>query len=317
MIHQNSFNLFRVNEWPKAQASHYMYFKPPRVKYDLNLIFDHIAHELHETHRGYVKWPTFTLVNVYSFIASLSFGNQRPPHKRVRDDLSPLNVTFAFSHDSNYDGTYEPRFKQHRTFRSTIWGTRFEQSRAFMTTDVPHILMEEANLLVPNLQELAWLYMAIGAFSKGFVKRHHYFSDDGELFRADPIPPALAYSQYYFKSMPFMFKNAPWCEWIYCREMWTLSPNIFSARSFTDDVIEYYCRYLAKDFYKKTEATVAGVLEEKAFALVRSGLLDILSEDVHTSRYIDVVNAMTGHFRIEKTINVEETAERILMGTLQ
>jgi hypothetical protein len=99
--------------------------------------------------------------------------------------------------------------------------------------------------------------------------------------------------------------------------MWTLSPNIFSARSFTDDVIEYYCRYLAKDFYKKTEATVAGVLEEKAFALVRSGLLDILSEDVHTSRYIDVVNAMTGHFRIEKTINVEETAERILMGTLQ
>lgn len=317
MIHQNSFNIFRVNEWPKAQASHLMYFKPPRVKFGLNLILEHIARELHETHRGYVKHSTFTLVNVFSFIASLSFGNQRPPHKRVRDDLGPLNVTFAFTPTVEYNGQLEPRFKQRRSFHSIIWGTRFEQSRSFMTTDVPHKVMDEARLLVPNLQEMAWLYMAIGAFSKGFVKRHDFFRDDDALFDSNPMPPAIAYSKFYSAGMPFAFKNMSWDDWVYSREMWELAPNIFSARSFNDNAVEYYCRYLANDFYKKTESEVAKVMEEKAFIMVRSGLLDILSDEVHTSKYIDIVNAMTRHRTIERTIDVEEVTERILTGTFK
>jgi hypothetical protein len=258
----------------------------------------------------------FTLVNVYSPLAHLSFGYERPPHRKVCDPLAKLNATYAFTPVANYNGLLEPKFKQHRTFLSTIWGIRFSQSRAYMTTSIPHTVMTDAHLQIPNLQEMAWLYMAIGAFSKNFVKKHKFFRNDDDLFLSSDQSHEILFSKYYHKNMPFIFKNVGWDSWVYSKDMWNLAPNSFSERSFNDTAVEYYCRYLAKDFYKQTDAENVKSLEKKAFKMVRSGLLDILSKEIHTSRYTDIVNSMTGHAFIPETINVEETAEKILTGRI-
>lgn len=318
MIHQSTSTTFRLLEWPKSQASHYMYFTEPRVKYGLGLILEYLAGQLNDTNKAFTTYSVFSLVNVYCPLTSLSYGYQLPPHASTYNKLGTVNCTFTFSTRDKYIPQERPRFLVNRTATSKIWGPTLRTSSNFMTISIPKSVFVDAKLPMPNLKEMAWLYMAIGAFTKGFARRHKFYrkSSVDALYMSTDISHEIALSKYYNKNMQFMFKKVPYDHWIYSRDMWDLAPNIFNDRMYSEDIVEYYCRYLAQDFYQKTKTPNINTLENKAYKFVRSGILDILSQEIIVSKYTDTVNAMTDHYFIEETVNVESLTTQILRGTL-
>lgn len=325
MIYLNSADNFRVTEWPKSQASHFMYFNTPKLQYDLSALVEFLAKALFNTNKTFVRRSTFSLVNVTSNIANLSYGYSSPPYKTLRH-FHPLTLTFAFTSRNTYDGEIKPKFSMRPYPYSTMWGHTLLGNSDFITIQVPKTVMRDMGLLVPNIRELQWLYMALGAWSKGFATRFSFYTRTGD-YRSKPIDPHMAFSRLYRANMQRVFKREPYDTWAYSKEIWNLAPNIISPRMANEDFQEYYCRYLADDFYGKYPSANVLKIERRVEEFVESGLIEAMSavaDDSLGNLYGNVVsrNLMTvmqmvdGDAEYIKQItNVSESVKQILAGT--
>lgn len=252
-----------------------MYFKPDRLRYDLSALVEFLAQSIYDTNKAFVRHSTFSLVNIASPIAQLSCGYAGVPYVTLRR-FHPVSFTFAFTHRDTYDGTERPRFSMRPYPYANIWGNTLLGNSDFLTINVPKSIMRDMGLLVPNLREMKWLYMAIGAWSKGFARRSSFYTHKGK-FKTAPIDPVMAYSKYYHAKLPKMFKRVEYDKWCYSSDVWKLAPNFISPRSVSEDFMEYYCRYLAKDFYGKYRCANVLQIEREIEDFVESGILDALS----------------------------------------
>lgn len=252
-----------------------MFFTQDRLKYDLSALVEFIARALYDTNKTFVRHSTFSLVNVTSPIAGLSCGLANAPHPTLRR-FHPVSFTFAFTTRDTYDGSQRPRFSMRPYPNTTMWGNTLVGNSDFLTVSVPKQVMRDVGLLVPNLREMKWLYMAIGAWSKGFAKQFSFYTHKGS-YHTDPIDPHMAYSKYYYAHLQKVFKRVEYDKWCYSKDVWMLAPNFISPRSVTPDFLEYYCLYLAKDFYGKYRCANVEQIERKVEEFVESGVLDAMS----------------------------------------
>lgn len=269
-IHQRTPSNFRVTAWPTSGAGHFRLFNVPKLKTDLSVIVEYIAEALFNTNRAFVRHSTFTLVNVVSPIANLSYGYNKEPYEAIRR-FHPISFTFAFTHRDRYSGELRPRFMLRPFPQTTFWGFTLVGNSDFLTVNIPKRVMREANLLVPNMREMEWLYMAIGAFSKGFAKQFDFYTSKG-MYRQKPISVEIAKSRFYHARFQSILKHVPYNRWVYNRDMWQLAPNFLSYRSANDDFLDFYCRYLAEEFYEKYKTKNILNIERKARDYLRPGV---------------------------------------------
>lgn len=247
------------------------------LRYDLAALVEFLAAELYGSHKPLVRYSTFSLVNVTSNIAHLSYGLAYPPHRSIYS-YYPVSFTFAFTSRDTYDGTIRPKFRVGLTQYTTIWGHSLGTNSDFITINVPKSLMRDVNLLVPNLREMKWLYMAIGAWSKNFVKYTGFYNPNGGgKFRSDAIDAHMAYSRYYQANVQQAFKRLSYDLWAYSRDIWDLCPNFVSPRSANEDFVDYYCAYLGRDFYGKYITRSVKEIESRVEEYVRGGVLDAMT----------------------------------------
>tara|TARA_B100000700_G_scaffold88627_1_gene99979 strand:- start:98037 stop:99032 length:996 start_codon:yes stop_codon:yes gene_type:complete len=274
MIHQRSASTFRVVEWPTSQASHFRIFNTPKLRYDLSVLVDFLAQALYETNKAFVRYSTFSLVNVVSPIAGLSFGYDKPPYEDIRH-FHPLSFTFAFTRRDEYNGEIRPRFQMRPAQYVTFWGHTQIGNADFVTINVPKRVMRDVRLLTPNMREMEWLYMAIGAWSKNFAQRFDFYTRKG-WYNSDPISVETARAKFYYQKMQHLFKHVPYDQWGYAKDMWELAPNFLNPKAANTDFIDYYCRYLAHDYYRKYSVPNVQKIEKLAEKYVASGVLDAL-----------------------------------------
>jgi len=275
-IHQKSFTTFRVTEWPSSQASHYRLFNTPKLRYDLSVLVDFLARAIFDTNKAFVRYSTFSLVNAVSPLANLSFGYAPPPSDKLKR-FHPLTFTFAFTMRDQYPIEINPMFSMRPQKHAHIWGNSLLGNSDYLTINVPKRIMQEVGLNVPNLREMEWLYMAIGAWSKGFARRNKFYTHK-DLFLASPLDPVTAYSILYHAKLQKLFKRTNYNEWGYSKDMWQLAPNFLSPRAANDDFLDYYCRYLAHDFYGKYRTNNIEEIERLAEEYLKPGVLDIISQ---------------------------------------
>lgn len=324
-IHQKSLFTFRLSEWPSAQASHFSYFTSDKQKYDLTPLIEHLAEALYNTNKAFVWHSTFSLINVTSNIASLSYGYQEPPHVSLRS-FFPLSFTFAFTTRNEYDGQIRPRHKVRPQPHTYIWGSSLRGNSDFITVTVPKQIMRKVGLITPNIREMKWLYMAVGAFTKGFAHRPDFYTHPHRgLFNMDPIGPQMAASKYQYTKFQAVLKHLEYHLWGYSKDMWELAPNMLSPRAANEDFIEYYCVHLAKHYYGKFRTDNISEIERKAYDFVESGVLDIIerqqesrdvgptysvSRQAHVAAYL----AQGEIDALSKTTNVQSTVTKLLQG---
>lgn len=306
-----------------------MFFTPDKIKYDLSVLVEYVAKALYDTNRAFVRYSTFSLVNVLSPIAHLSYGLAPPPHETLRR-FHPLAFTFAFTSRDTYPENAYPKFSIRPLPQTHIWGMRFGAISDYITIQVPKRVMREAGLLVPNIRELKWLYMAIGAWSKGFVWRPDFYDANQPQFHIAPIDARTAYSQHYYRNMQSVFKYVPYSQWGYSKEMWQLAPNFLHPHIANDDFIEFYCQYLASDYYGRySQANNVRKIEGKVEDYVRSGLIDLISiigtpnasaqvSDVQQRNMRTVLTMLGGmHSVLSESPDIEELTRKILRGEVR
>ena len=326
-IHQKTPTTFRVTEWPTSQASHYRIFNKPKLRYDLATLVDFLARAIFDTNKAFVRYSTFSLVNVVSPIANLSFGYSPPPSDKLKR-FHPLSFTFAFTMRNQYVYEENPRFSMRPQKHAHIWGSSLLGNSDFLTINVPKQVMQDVHLLIPNLREMEWLYMAIGAWSKGFAKRFSYYTHRGE-FMAKPLDPNMAHSRLYHAQLQKLFKRVDYNEWGFSKDMWQLAPNFISPRAANEDFLDYYCRFLAHDFYGKYTIDNVKEIESKAEEYIKHGVLDVLTmlnnndktqtesayEQNISRSFITVSHMLNGNLNLlESQTDVQGTVRRLLSG---
>jgi len=269
-IHQRTGSNFRVTPWPTSGAGHFRLFNKPKLSTDLSVIAEYIAEALFNTNRAFVRHSTFTLVNVVSPIANLSYGYNKEPYESIRR-FHPLSFTFAFTRRDTYNGVYRPRFMLRPYPQTTFWGFTLLGNSDFLTVNIPKRVMREAGLLIPNMREMEWLYMAIGAFSKGFARQFDFYTTKG-MFRQKPISVEVAKSRFYHARFQAMLKRVPYNYWGYNRDMWQLAPNFISPRAANEDFLDFYCRYLSEEFYEQYKTNNVKRIERAARDYLKPGV---------------------------------------------
>lgn len=272
-IHQRTASTFRVTPWPTSGAGHFRLFNTPKLKTDLSVIVEYLAEALFNTNRAFVRHSTFSLVNVTSPIANLSFGYNAEPFEAIRR-FHPLSFTFAFTRRDRYHARFRPRFMMRPYPQTTFWGYTLLGNSDFLTINIPKRVMREANLLIPNMREMEWLYMAIGAFSKGFARQFDFYTLKG-MYRQKPLSLEIAYSRFYHARFQAMLKRVPYNRWGYNRDMWLLAPNFISPRSANDDFLDFYCRFLSEEFYQKYPSANVKKIEGLAAEYLKRGVREV------------------------------------------
>lgn len=274
ITHHSSPNSFRLVEWPKSQASHLMFFTQDKHRYDMSVLVEFLSKALSDAHRAFVRHATFSLVNVTSPRANVSFGLAVPPHKRLLK-FHPLSFTFAFTTKDKYVALTRPKFAVQVAPHTTMWGNTLGTNTDFLTINIPKPVMSRLGLSSPTLREMKWLYMAIGAWSKGFVQRSNYYVPGKQVYDNKPMDSKMAYSVHYREKLQHLFKHTEYNMWPYSKDMWDLAPNMIHPFCVGDDFADYYCRYLAKDYWGKYKKTVnIETIEHHVYQYLESGVLD-------------------------------------------
>lgn len=305
-IHQRTGSTFLVQPWTGSGANHYRLFNRPKLKIDLSVIAEHVAECMFNTNKAFVRHSTFSLVNVCSPIANLSFGYQPEPFEQLRR-FHPLSFTFAFTRYNAYNPKQRPRFMVRPRPNVTFWGYNLIHNSSFMTINIPKQVMRRANLLVPNLREMEWLYMAIGGFSKGFAKQFDFYTRFGD-FRTQAISHEVAYSRFFNMRFQRVLKQVPYDQWGYSKDMWLLAPNFISSRSADPSFLDYYCRYLSP-YNQRPQSTNAKRIQERAISFLAEGLRDA-QQDVTTLN-----SELARHMLpdIPDNLDYQQTARKLLL----
>lgn len=241
MIYLPSSTIFRLSEWPKAGASHYHYFSRDKYRYDATPLIDFLSQKIFDLGRAFVYRSTFTIVNATSPISGLSHGyNDSPSERMLR--LHPLVLTFAFTSRNRYGTrTHEPKYTIKPMPHVVLWGDTLRTSCDYMTISIPKSVLRRMGLTTFNTRELAWVYMLVGAFTKGFVNRCKYFlsheqNPNSDQFRDTSAPKdAIRYAP-----LPLLFKHHEYPDWIYSTLAWEQMANVLHPKAVTREFASFY-----------------------------------------------------------------------------
>lgn len=247
MIYLPSSTIFRLSEWPKAGASHYHFFSRDKYRYDATPLIDFLSQKIFDLGRAFVYRSTFTIVNASSTISGLSYGYNDSPSERMMR-LHPLILTFAFTSRNRYGSrTREPKYSIRPMSNVTLWGDTLRTSCDYMTITVPKRVLREMGISTFNTRELAWVYMLVGAFTKGFVNRCKYFlsyeqSSDSGSFRDTSAPKDAIH----YAPLPLLFKHYEYPDWIYSALAWEQMVNVLHPKAVTEEFASFYFTHLFK-----------------------------------------------------------------------
>lgn len=275
MIYQKAMFTFRYRGWPGAQASHAMYFKHDKLKYNLVPLIDLLMETLSNVPRTFIFHKPFSLVNVTAPIANLSYGYAPPPAERFQR-TNHLVFTFTFNTDENtYDESVDPKFKIRPYPGVNVWGVRARGRNNFATIGIRKSVMRDMNMAVPNLRDMAWLYMFVGAWSKNFAHYPEFYTPNEDGFRTEITNMETAFASYFHKPFQSILKGVSYDKWGYCKDMWKYAPNVVHPQSVTEHFIHYYSMFLAPMFYKQySKSDNVTEIENKVEKYIQSGLLD-------------------------------------------
>jgi hypothetical protein len=327
MVHHSTPVNFRLVEWPKSQASHLMFFSVDKLRYDLTPLLDFIAKKIFDTNKAFVYSTTFSLVNLVAPQSSVSYGLATPPPPKL-STFHPLSITFAFTTRNTYLARKYPNYSVRPVPYVTTWGNTLVGATDFSTINIPKDVLMKVGLSGNlTMREMKWLYMALGAFTKGFVQRSDYYNPNGK-FRYPESALEIDYTMYFHKTIQHAFKHIEYGYWGYLKDMWEVAPNLIHEDTATDHYCAYYCLNLRK-YYRKYKTKNIKDIENKVEAFMESGVLDIIqSLDVQTDYLDDSVSdslAFTTVSKLLEEVDINEfdftdikgAVRNILKGTFR
>lgn len=298
LIHMKSTTSFRLSEWNKAGSSHEMYFKTDKLKYNLVPLIDFLSKTIYNVGRCFVYRTTFSLVNVVSPISNLSYGTELAPYNMLNGNH--LQFTFSFSSRWSYLNQ-RPAFQLRPYPHTVLWGNSLYTSSDFMTIDIPKTVMRDVGITTVNVREITWLYMFVGAFTKSFVNRSMYYNENnsGAFNETNTAKQDL-----YHHTIPNLFKQFPYADWIYSDMMWKMAPNVLHPNSVDDKFAYFYCLKLLQYYGKYTTANVVEI-ERKVKEYLRGEVLKQIEGE-----YRDVVDMLSERASARTPLPPREEVER-------
>ncbi len=310
MAHHRAIANFRLNEWPKAQASYTMFYNKHMAVHEIIPSIDFLLDVLFSSRRALVRYPVFTLVNVSMPKMHLSYGTMRCPNKRLYSALNDIVLTFSFS-PTQYDPRVKPRFLIRIAHGVYLWGNSISTSTDYLTISLPHsaFLSLEIGTLTSDVE---FLYYVLGPLTKNFARHNRYYKN--ATFDNEPISAPIANSSIRNLTIPNLLHLKPYNLWIYNEEMWDRLPNILNVKSANDDFCDYYCRFLSKRFYGKYRTKNVKDIEQKVFDYLEVAVLDLLERLRNPSNPSSAEDARNGNTLIYMMTGQEHSIEEYVLS---
>lgn len=264
---------FRLNEWPKAQASYTKYFMKHMAVHDLTPAVDFLAKALFTSRRALVRYSIFTLTNISFPKSHISYGTMPAPHKSLYD-MTDIALTFAFTRDVAYDSNTKPAYSLRLGKGVYLWGTQFSRSTDYLTINLPMSVSRTMNIGTLTT-DLEFLYYTLGPWSKNFVRHYEYYLPD-KVYTNKEVSSTIAKGSRYGINIPDLMHRYPYNEWKYNKELWDRLPSIINPLSVDDNFCEFYCLYLT-GYYGKYKVDNITQIERKVVDYLETAVLDLLS----------------------------------------
>jgi hypothetical protein len=263
---------FRLNEWPKAQASYTMFFNKHMAIHNMSEVVDFLSDVLYSSRCSLVRYSIFTLVNVSMPKAHVSYGTMPICHNSLYG-LSDVVLTFAYTNKVRYTPTLKPKFVLKVGRNAYLWGTRLQHNTDYLTIFLPANVYRSMKIgsLVSDVE---FLYYVLGSWSKNFVRHNKYFSTIGN-YASEPIAHNIAYSTIYRKTIPDLMHRYSYDKWIYNKEMWERLPTMLNPKSVDDSFLDYFCRYLT-EYYTKSQVPSIKQIMDSVYDYLEGAVLDLL-----------------------------------------
>lgn len=303
--HHRAIANFRLNEWPKAQASYTLFYNRHMSIHDLTPTIDFLADVLYSSRCSLVRYPVFTLVNVSMPKSNLSYGTMPIPHKSLYG-LSDIVLTFAYTDKVRYTPEIKPQFNLKVGKNAYLWGTSLSYNTDYLTIFLPHNVYR--SMKIGSLtSDVEFLYYTLGPWTKNFVRHNKFYNSNG--YRIPEVPHNIRFSNVFRKTIPDLLNRHSYDEWIFNNEMWNRLPSIFSTRLVNDQFCDYYCRYLAKRYWKRHKSPNVKDIERRIFDYLEGAILDFLELLRGTSSYYnssDIAGRTLVHLLSEQETSLQE-----------
>lgn len=281
---------FRLSCWPWGGRS-YRKFYHNRRNIGLKSLADFLAKELDVNHFRVFR-TTFTLVSVYSKFTDRSYGHMTAPHPSVTNG----HVTFTFKMRNNYC-PYVSNKRAWISKHTCMWGN--SGTSDYVTVSIPLNLCMRARLNNTLRLQMEMMYKVLGGITKNVVQNHRsiLFNKGKEIIRADLLDALLVR----------VMQHHPIEDWIYCREFWSMCPDLLTVEKGDARFAEYYLTYLAG-----TSLRYQPEFKKYLAKRVKSGILALLQHEVTDDS--ELVAMVRPEIKHATQINVEQTVIEIMEG---
>ena len=178
----------------------------------------------------------FTLCNVTSLLAAISYGYSQEPINVLRFD-STIAFTFALRADADLQYKSAPAFVKKVTHETTFWG--YQHLHEFVT-----ISIEVADILEEGLsiKDFEYLYLVIGSVTKNFAMFKeaalHSMPKDKQMLVRN-------YQNIYNLDLATLFYTVPYAEWVYNKDAWSHCPEVIASSQIHAYSALYYSIFLS------------------------------------------------------------------------
>lgn len=294
---------FRLGPWTKASSSHEGVFDRSKYVYNASALLDYLLDVISDIGKPFVYRSTFSLINVVSHTAQLSFGKKDAPATELRR-AGHLHFTFAFTSNIDYSSRSRPATRK-SVHGAVLWSSDTRGRASFMTISIPYHVMRDFGLKTPSLSDLSWLYSMVGASTKNFVRYRAFYDSSTSTFK-----DAEGFESVKYKTIPTLLNRHPFSEWVYSVYAWRSMANVFSDRHATPQFCQFYAKNL-RQYYKRLRLPNIAKIEAKVEDHVRSLVLDsqVAKETVPLLSQL-----ISSPIDWSKTVEVEQVVDQILRG---